>query len=648
MHPRCIGAVRCGSSATAGAHAHRASSPLHAAASPSSPALLAPADLRGVALPPGLLLLHQRQRRFCSGGAGRDAGGAETAVVEEAEEGALGKPTKQKRKMVRVARKVRRRRGAAAAVPPPPPSAEEAGVSADWEVEMDEEAKLPVSQYEEAVREELGAVERRIRDSEEEKGGAAGKEADEEFLEGEQEHLAELRRPALAKEVEQRRVAPHKLLMPTTLVGDVRPPRTTRLSLNNLEFAQRERLTHVLQLCGIVPGGPEGVPAWKDFTLINHLSTTQWCLERDRFNYLGKSVLERVLTEAFVQHCMENRLPWVQHMAPVTFEVSKSHATLRAPPLGGSHGAPHHFSHADAHEPEVSSTLSSEHARQVEAIFLNVGSLTSLSTQVGLHGLMNSAMLKTLADFTPAEKRNPSLIVVPGQIHSSDPSLGHTNLRAMSNDKVGEKLLALVGSVRTQQGAGVAKKLARHLLFGEHVAEDARRSEGGGRRDVLELAAAHLDDQVLRTSPSKVLAGLHQHMGVEVEWQTEVVEVRETEEEAAQLRASIEEQDRVADSTLRTLREVKEKSDGLKEAKLALAEARGSKGGGEAAIPKYAEDEANVAEVKEFEAAAPMVLENDDEYTLQFDAEGNPIDIRKTSLTYPQMPGPHQVRFLLF
>ena len=188
------------------------------------------------------------------------------------------------------------------------------------------------------------------------------------------------RYPAPPEPLHARVVPEHRLLLPT-IDAERSEPATTRLSLNQLSVPQRARLRELLDVSGITT--TKGAP-WGDFALINHLSTREWSLETDRFNFHGKTVAERVVTEEILKHTLERSLQWVQHCAPITFEVSKASPFAESPNLGGKAGMMNDYDRATAVEPEVSSVLSYTHVKQMEAVFLNAGNLTLLSTQLGI------------------------------------------------------------------------------------------------------------------------------------------------------------------------------------------------------------------------------------------------------------------------
>ena len=277
---------------------------------------------------------------------------------------------------------------------------------------------------------------------------------------------------------------------------------------------------------------------------------------------------------------------------------------------------------------------------------------------------MNADALSSLADFTPAERQNPALLVQGKKLGNPEVSLHNTNLTRLSNNIVGAKVLALIGAVRLEKGAAASKDLARHVLFGSHASEEILQGKGGiDSNDVVELAVASLDEQVLKTSPNKVLANLLVHMNIQVEWKTEVIELRNSADEKRELESLVDTADRITDSVHESIEKIRTTGKEVASMQSALDEAKKARQerldrpapekvapeptGHEAitdAAPRK-EDGTALAPVTEEQSSSVVELDDDDDYTLQFDAHGAPIDIRQTSLKYPIEPGPHQVCF---
>eukprot|EP01064_Diplonema_japonicum_P009493 TRINITY_DN16991_c0_g2_i1.p1 TRINITY_DN16991_c0_g2~~TRINITY_DN16991_c0_g2_i1.p1 ORF type:complete len:613 (+),score=184.34 TRINITY_DN16991_c0_g2_i1:54-1892(+) len=403
------------------------------------------------------------------------------------------------------------------------------------------------------------------------------------------------------------------------------PAYPSTLSLHENGVEQRENLKHLFRSAEIDH-------TWRDFSLLNHLSESEWSLESDRFNFLGATICKSVVSKSFLKLTLDSGLGWVRHAPPVTFTINKNDLYARSPNGGTAHGLPHFDASEEGHEPDVSGMLSYNHAKQVEAVLLNNGNLNLLALDHGMLSLQNSSHLPALQEFTPAEMQNPTLIMQPRQLISKTPNLWNTNLEP-TNKEIGQKIISLIGAVKLEKGTAKAKDVARVVLGIDT------------KRDVLEQCLASLDKQVMETSPGAVVQGIYEYLNVTVAWRTDTEERALDERDVADYEMSLEEQDRIAASTVKEAKLMEEKSKEIQQVNAALKESRQPRENDEkmekAEQPELHPDTSPIP-AAEPEPSYLTEQEEEDEYTLQFDAQGNPIDIRETSLKYPIEPGPYQ------
>ncbi|KAJ9446357.1 hypothetical protein DIPPA_13449 [Diplonema papillatum] len=428
------------------------------------------------------------------------------------------------------------------------------------------------------------------------------------------------------------------------------PAEPTSLRLNENTTEQSACLRLLFKKCGIGS-------SWSDYGLINHLSSRDWSVASTRFNTLGRTVLENVVAEEFLHWSLRNVKFWVQDCPPVTFEIADSALYAVSPrhPQGGAHGFPPYDPAMDG-EADINNLLSYSHGEQMAAVFLNQASLEMLAEDHGLLGLMHVDSAKGLqaSSFTLAEKANPALVMqarelVPLSDARESLDLTETNLGTSSVDAhLGDNLLALVGAVKIEKGLAAAKTVARHVL---------RLNDNHGT-DAPEACQRHLDRLVLENNPSVVCEKIFEYLGIKTEWRTETIEHpldREDEEANEQdyLEAKV-----MTDSAEEQRKVVEKQTEAIKAANKQLEEARTKR------PAEQQEESQGQLQVRGSDEPAPIdpnrspleptspedevsramvtVEDDDDEYALQFDAEGNPIDIRQTSLKYPIEPGPYQ------
>eukprot|EP00659_Diplonema_papillatum_P000435 gene435-633_t len=380
------------------------------------------------------------------------------------------------------------------------------------------------------------------------------------------------------------------------------PAEPTSLRLNENTTEQSACLRLLFKKCGIGS-------SWSDYGLINHLSSRDWSVASTRFNTLGRTVLENVVAEEFLHWSLRNVKFWVQDCPPVTFEIADSALYAVSPrhPQGGAHGFPPYDPAMDG-EADINNLLSYSHGEQMAAVFLNQASLEMLAEDHGLLGLMHVDSAKGLqaSSFTLAEKANPALVMQAREL------------------------------------------VPLHVL---------RLNDNHGT-DAPEACQRHLDRLVLENNPSVVCEKIFEYLGIKTEWRTETIEHpldREDEEANEQdyLEAKV-----MTDSAEEQRKVVEKQTEAIKAANKQLEEARTKR------PAEQQEESQGQLQVRGSDEPAPIdpnrspleptspedevsramvtVEDDDDEYALQFDAEGNPIDIRQTSLKYPIEPGPYQ------
>ena len=429
------------------------------------------------------------------------------------------------------------------------------------------------------------------------------------------------------------------------------PSFPTDLIINQLDPLKRSNLQSLFTVSGI-----DG--KWKDFGLINHLSTNKWVMETNRFNTLGMTIAKLALSKAIFNYTITKGVSWERHYAPVTFEVDKSDLTVNSPLHQGNRGLPS-FDAAIDHLPDVSNKLSYLHVQQLEAVHLNEGNLSLLGADWGLEGLMHSDELPTIQDFTPAERMNPTLVIKPTDLLSAEQNLENTNLGPVNKtvgNEVGQKVLALIGSVKVEKNRSKATKVAEHIF------------RLNNESDLIDRTVDSLDNQIMELDPTSVMTNILLHMGIEVEYRTEVAETPLSPQEIADIEMSLEDAQQIADSAAIERQVLLKKGTEIQAIEERLEKAKWIKPNHEEEdniAKQQAED--HIAEGDKLNEDGPIdpesvpktdtsselvkiptdreIVHEDDEYTLQFDSEGNPIDIRQTSIKYPIEPGPHQVCF---
>eukprot|EP01062_Namystynia_karyoxenos_P078255 TRINITY_DN8034_c0_g1_i1.p1 TRINITY_DN8034_c0_g1~~TRINITY_DN8034_c0_g1_i1.p1 ORF type:complete len:758 (+),score=264.24 TRINITY_DN8034_c0_g1_i1:75-2276(+) len=410
---------------------------------------------------------------------------------------------------------------------------------------------------------------------------------------------------------------------------------------NAFTGSQREALARVFAAAGISSG------EWSDFLLLNHLSTREWTLQTDQYSYLGRVAASTALTEALLHYTHRHRLPWVRHCPPVTFEIDAASLWPEAPHMGGSHGFPQHFDPAtEGRPPEEGRELSYLHMEQLCAALLNKVYLKLLARDCGLHALQDADQLPTLGALSPAEQRNPTLLLRPAQLIRAAPDPARTNLEPSSraSSPLPGKLLGLLGAVHMERGGSAARAVARQI-WGISTTSS----------DLAERAVEALDRQVIETTPAEVADALLQQQGLRAEWSIHSVEVPleaaehpEQHKRAAYGRAlgdgaaAAAEDDAAAD-----VEAFRERSGSLSAAAKALGDFRSAERAARAAPDGEAAEgpQDQLAATSQPDAVAAEKEDAPgevDEYTLHFDALGKPIDIRQTSAVYPVEPGPHQ------
>eukprot|EP01065_Artemidia_motanka_P047135 TRINITY_DN7308_c0_g1_i1.p1 TRINITY_DN7308_c0_g1~~TRINITY_DN7308_c0_g1_i1.p1 ORF type:complete len:736 (+),score=271.29 TRINITY_DN7308_c0_g1_i1:73-2280(+) len=404
---------------------------------------------------------------------------------------------------------------------------------------------------------------------------------------------------------------------------------------NSFAPEQRASLTRLFKTAGVSTD-------WTDFVLLNHLSTREWCLQTDQYCYLGRTAVREMLTEAVLYFTCRHGLPWVRQCAPVTFEVDASSPWPVSPMFKGAHGLPSNYDPAvHGRPPDVGTELSSLHVEQLLAVLLNPAWLRMLARDNGLHALQDSEQLPTLTDYSEEEMRNPAMLLRPAR-RRFGPNPSRTNFRpsgslSRAKSPLPAKLLGLVGAVHIEKGHAAAQAVAREVW-----------GLGTTSSDLVERAIWALDRQIMEGSPSEVVAALLQEQKIQFDWKVHSVELpadagRVTDDShhgrLPDPSAAVVGDDAATDTGKFTesASTISSADEALREAK----EAREREDGGE-------QEEVRPALVSDGEdkGAVPATFAGgDDEYTLQFDANGNPIDLRQTSELSPVPMGPYQSEF---